>query len=311
MKNDNKYNKIKNKDKLLGCIVGHILGDGSIDKRYMQPSYNNKNKDLINEFYQAVKEVFKFEPRIWIQTPSNFKNKSVWIKRVNSIEQCPSGFSMSLFYRTELGRKLNNMFDNLAVGKSKKISKKMFNMSNDFKRALIKAFFDDEGNVGLDYYIRVFQDNKEMLNNISKILNELGIATNPIRFYIKRNKERYYFNITGYENFINFNKLIGFTSKIKQDKLNKLIKKVKNSKTFRLPNGKSRGIILSIIKKSDKPVSTPKIISELKEKYPNMRWSDSSVRRHLKILVKDNKIKCRFFKKTYFWYTLYDNNCNI
>ncbi len=97
---------------------------------------------------------------------------------------------------------------------------------------MIRAFYNDEGNVSKNGdYIRLFQDNNSILVGFRDLLKEFGIEAAPIKMYLKKDKKRYYFNLYKKSNFIKFNKEIGFTSKIKMNRLKKatVIKNFKNS----------------------------------------------------------------------------------
>ena len=84
-------------DKRLGSIVGHILGDGSIDYRYKQVFFSNSNKELLKEFAENMQSVFGIKPRIWMQMKTiPFKEKTRWEKRLNSIEELEDG---KLYFR--------------------------------------------------------------------------------------------------------------------------------------------------------------------------------------------------------------------
>ena len=60
--------------------------------------------------------------------------------------------------------------------------------------------------------IRVFQDDKNMLEDIRELLLEFGIQTSKIRTYLRENKERSMFDITNTKNFMEFHQKIGFLS---------------------------------------------------------------------------------------------------
>jgi len=208
----------------LGSIIGHILGDGSIDVRYKQIAFSNSNKELLEEFRHYMKQIFGIEPRIWMQKKADFGNTS-WDRKLNRIEDTIEGRNCSLFYPTICGLILNNLFDNFAVGKNKYITRKIMSANKNFKIGLIRAIYDDEGSVDKRSYIRIFQDRKEMLALLKKLLEEFEISSSEIFSYIKRNKQRYYFNIYGKKNFTEFQNKIGFTSRKKSERLDNLIRK--------------------------------------------------------------------------------------
>ncbi len=219
-------------DKKLGSIVGHILGDGSIDAKYQQVFFSNSNKELLKEFRDHMKLIFGVDPRIWMQKAPDFGNTQ-WDKRINSIDELIEGRSCGLFYPTACGQILNFIFKDFVIGHKKKITSTIKTSNKEFKKGLIRAFYDDEGSVGkLSQSIRLFQDNKETLNQFKIFLKDFDITTGDIKIYRKNEKNRYYFDIYRKTNFINYNSKIGFTSSKKHFLLNELciIKNIKNSK---------------------------------------------------------------------------------
>jgi hypothetical protein len=193
-------------DQKLGSIVGHIRGDGSIDKRYLQPFYTNSNIDLIREFHDNIQDIFGIQPRIWIQNSGDFKRKSKWLYRVSSLMDIKRPYQIGIFCPKICGIILHAIFGPFAIGSHKLISEQILTCNPNFKRGLIRAFFDDESSVDVKSYTqRAFQ--------------EFEINSNPVRHYTKRDKMRYYFNITGKENFNRFYEQIGYTSIKKRNRL--------------------------------------------------------------------------------------------
>lgn len=209
-------------EKRLGSIIGHILGDGSIDQRFQQMSFSNSDKDLLKEFADNMISIFGVEPRIWMQKQPYFGNTS-WDKKLTNIDELLEGRNCSLFYPRTCSLILNNIFNNFAIGKKKNLTKEILEANKQFKAGLIKAFYDDEGSVDKISYIRVFQDRKDMLELFRKLLEEFKISSTKVFTYIKGNKERYYFNIHRKTNFIKFQREIGFTSPKKASKLDYLV----------------------------------------------------------------------------------------
>ena len=205
----------------IGNIIGHLLGDGGIDSQHSQPCYSNSNKDLLKEMRKNILDIFAVAPRIWMQGPPTFEGKTTWDKKLSSIDECLWGRNCSLFYPTSVGRILNSLFGNFAKGKFKQIPLEFVNYSKEFKRGLIRTFYDDEGTVG-EKNIRVFQSKKEILSVLREILFSIGITPAEIKLYYKNNREHYYFDIFGKTNLETFDKLIGFTSKEKSKKLKKI-----------------------------------------------------------------------------------------
>lgn len=218
-------------DRELGSIIGHILGDGSIDRKYQQVFYSNSNKELLKEFSRDMKKIFQIKPRIWMQKTSTFEGKTRWEKRLNKINELKKNRNCGLFYPTTCGVILNYIFNNFAIGKTKIISKEIMNTNKEFKEGLIRAFYDDEGTVE-EGNIRIFQDKNNILEAFKMFLKEFGIITGKVKTYNKKNKDRCYLDIHRKSNFIKFQKEIGFTSTKKKQKLKNItiIKNYQNSK---------------------------------------------------------------------------------
>lgn len=208
-------------DRKMGSIVGHVLGDGSIDKKYKQVFYSNSNDELLKEFSNDMKAIFGVKPRIWMQRTSNFEGKTRWDKRINNIDELKKERNCGLFYPSVCGNLLNVIFNDFAIGFNKKITNNIINSPKEYKIGLIRAFYDDESHVG-EKSIRLFQDRKDILEEFRRFLLEFDIIPGEVKFYIKKNKERYYFDIHRKSNLIKFRDKIGFTSSKKMNKLKKI-----------------------------------------------------------------------------------------
>ena len=157
--------------------------------------------------------------------------RTKWDKRLKKIDELKGGRNGGLFYPSICGVLLNNILGNFAIGKDKKISEEIKGTNKEFKRNLIRAFYDDEGTVGEDN-LRLFQDRKDVLENFGNFLREFEIFPGNVKGYLKNGKKRYYLDIHRKSNLIKFRDKIGFTSSKKMDKLRKIsvIKNYKNSK---------------------------------------------------------------------------------
>lgn len=221
-------------DEKLGSIVGHILGDGSIDMRNHTCFYSNSSIPLLQEFIDYMEEVFGVRPRIWIQKRKSFEEKTEWLKRVDNLKEVPEKHSVGLFYPKICSDILYSICGKFAEGKEKKITNEINGFNKYFKKGLIRGFFDDEGSVYSDSHtLRLFQDRKNILEDFRYLMNEFSIKSNIIRDYSKRGRLRYYFNISGHENYMKFYTYIGCTHPKKQESLRKLLEKVKKSRKFK------------------------------------------------------------------------------
>ena len=220
-------------DEKIGSIVGHILGDGSIDRCNHNVFFSNSNIELLREFRNYMKDIFGIEPRIWIQKKANFGNTH-WLRRAENLDNLPKGNNVGLFYPKICTDLLYVLFGIFAEGKVKKITPRIINCNLQFKKGLIRAFFDDEGSVRYDSHtVRFHQDNKKLLKGIRLILQDLGINSHEIKSYTKRNKLRHYFNVTGFKEYYVFYNRIGCTSSKKAKEFELLISTVQNSKYFK------------------------------------------------------------------------------
>src|SRR3989344_2332458 len=145
-------------DNNFGSIVGHILGDGSIDKKTKTIFYSNSNIDLLNEFIECMKKEFRIEPRIWLQKEPIFGGTE-WDKRLKSLKEVIPKRNVGLFYPRICSIVLFVLFGIFANGKEKTITKEILNSNKEFKKYLIRAFTDSEGSIK-DREIRIHQDDK-------------------------------------------------------------------------------------------------------------------------------------------------------
>jgi len=221
-------------DEKLGSIVGHILGDGSIDKRFHSVFYSNSDIELLKEFSSYMKDIFGISPRIWVQEKKLFHEKSKWMKKIQTFKEVPKGHSVGLFYPKICCDILYSLCGKFAEGRFKKITKEIKEKNKEFKKGLLRAFFDDEGSINSkSYTLRLYQDRPDILENLKMMLKGFDIYSNLVRSYNKRDKLRYYFNVTGFKNYSKFFKVIGCVSPKKKREFRLLINKVRNNKYFK------------------------------------------------------------------------------
>ena len=212
----------------IGRIIGHILGDGSIEKANHRIFFSNSNIELLEEFMNIMKKIFGIEPHIWVQEKRKFEEKSKWLKRVYNLNDIPIGHNAALFYPKICSDILYSIFGKFAEGKNKIITNQIKNSNLDLKKGLIRSFFDSDGGINYDNRgIRFFQDDLEILKQLKLIIEEFNIDTCKIRGYIKKDKLRHYFGIYGFKNYYRFYEIIGCTSSNKVKKFELLINKVK------------------------------------------------------------------------------------
>ncbi|MDO8646793.1 MAG: LAGLIDADG family homing endonuclease [Candidatus Diapherotrites archaeon] len=292
-----------------GSIAGHILGDGSITARDNAVFFSNTDISLLSEFSENMMVVFGVEPRIWVQEKRSFEEKTKWKFRANSLKDIEFGCPVGLFYKKICGVLLNAALGNFAIGKDKKITEQIITAPKEFKKALVRAFFDDECTVDvLSRNIRVFQDRPALLEDFRKLLKEFEINSSELHFYLKREKQRYYFNISGFDNLAKFERIIGFTATEKMNKLAILIKKLNESKTKRLCKKEAKHKILEIIKNNSQPLCLKEITKELRNYSARIKWNESTVLKHLKWLVEEKIISRERKGIRFYWSCEYSNH---
>ena len=216
------------------------------------------------------------------------------------MDNIPKHYMASLFYPAICGKFLLGIYGNFAYSKYKKITKRIFNSNSEFKRSLIRSFYDDESSVNeKQKFIRIFQDNKKLLSDIKKILTDLNICSNEVRYYIKQNKKRYYFNISGYFILLDYFNKIGFTSKSKSINLIRLLNKISSKQHFRLRVGEMKNVIMQFLNTG--PKDTMFLILQLRKKYTFMRLNEETVRKHLHNLQDKGKIVSQMQGHIYIW----------
>ncbi|MGV8151299.1 MAG: LAGLIDADG family homing endonuclease [Candidatus Woesearchaeota archaeon] len=221
-------------DHKMGSIIGHIIGDGSINIRSEAVFFSNSNPELLDEFIRLMEDKIGAKPRIWVQKVSKFEDKREWLKRINNIQEIPLNHSVALFYPKICVDVLYAIFGIFAKSKSKIITNQIRNTSSDFKRGFVRAFFDDEGSVnGTRLSLRLHQDNTNILIDIKNMLEELGIHSSEIHGHLRRGKIRHWLNITNALEQLKFYRAIGCTSSRKRKEFEAIKQKIRESKKFR------------------------------------------------------------------------------
>ncbi len=196
----------------LARIIGHLMGDGNVSKRYLR--YNNKNIFLLENFKEHFLNLYPLTHFIE--------------GRVNS------GTS---FVQVQNKQIIHFFFDLCGDFKSGNLRFPKFLKRLELKREFISAIFDDEGCVGLRIFrktneikrnLEIASKSKEFLEDIKKVLeSDFKIKCNKL-IYFKRNLGEKEFvtwklSITGKENFIKFRENINFSSPNKIEKLDQMI----------------------------------------------------------------------------------------
>ena len=197
-------------------ILGHILGDGGIhvpksESRY-RAFYTNNKQDLIDSFKKDIHQVF-----------GNFK----LYHRIRESKV------QELWLPTTIGLLFYELFEYKNFQKRKRVPKWVVNTKN--KKLLghfLQAIYDDDGYLYPKKYMIVFSQNSfELTNDIRNVISKIGIKPNQMLIHRSKGKTTmHYFSITGKENFLLFNKYIGFMHPEKKKKLNTLLNNYQGKK---------------------------------------------------------------------------------
>ena len=221
----------------LFAIIGHLIGDGSVNKNGI-PIYTNKDKTLIENFHKLVNSVF-----------GNIQGK---LYKTNS--DCYQYTSSKIisdllysFYKIK--------FDTY----NSRIPKRVEKLPPKFSILLIKALTDDEGSVDLNHRITLFLRNKYILKSIRALLiKKLGFSN--ISSVIQKTKLDYYLAIRSKDIEKYFN-IIGFNHPIKNKILSDIIKIRKKSLGVRRKKDTTKNEIQRLL--SNKIFSTNEITFKL------------------------------------------------
>ena len=210
-----KHEKIflnKEKSKILARIVAHLMGDGCVTHKYLR--YNNKDKLLLKNFKNYLSKLFL--------------NLHFIRGKVNS------GTSFIQIQNKDL---ISFLFKLVNDFRSENLEFPRFIRTKSMKREFISAVFDDEGCVGLRTFkktgeikrnLEIASKSKKFMEEIKLILErEFDVKSNKIISFKKNINEKEFvtfkLSITGKENFINFDKEIGFTHPQKNVMLKEMI----------------------------------------------------------------------------------------
>lgn len=200
------------KDVSLARIVGNLMGDGNVSKKYLR--YNNKDLFLLENFKKNF--LFLYPEIHFIYGKVN------------------SGTSFIQVQNKRIIKYLLNLCGNF---KSQNLKFPKFINSKDTKIEFIRAIFDDEGCVALRIFkktneikrnLEIASKSKSFLIEIKGMLEkDFNIKCNKIiSFHRTLNRKEfttYKLSITGKENFIKFRDKINFYHPGKKNKLNLMI----------------------------------------------------------------------------------------
>jgi hypothetical protein len=241
-------------------IISHIMGDGCLSYKNGSVSlaYYNQNNILIEKFKDDVRYVFGD-----IGIYENINKSTNFVK-------LPSPIAYLLLDKI-------NTFNSKTCLVPEFIKKSDKNTKKEF----LKSFFDDEGHVCYNpphRYIELSLCNKNLLNQIKELINELGIETTKVYNKQQGKYHVFTFYIKHFHNLEKFSKNIGFYHDQKLSKLNKLLKSP-GRKSYSI--GETKKLILNVLKKNH---STSTELKNL------LKRDRSTINYWLSLLNKEDKI---------------------
>jgi len=181
-------------------IIGYLLGDGTVKKRTVR--FKDLDKDLLFVYKDLILKVFGIQGRI-----APMKDTKAWLLEVNSFYLC-QWLKKNIIFRKE------------------KFLSEVGKLPKNEIASFLKGLFDAEGSVNLfSGQISLRMTNKFMAKISQILLLRFGI---PCSFYQEKKRQKNWNDSYGafLSNRILFEKFVqnvGFSSKPKSEKLNKLI----------------------------------------------------------------------------------------
>jgi len=209
-------------------IIANLFFDGSVPEDGKGTYYNQKNKDIMNDFIEKVKEVFG-----------------------------DTFYSLRLDHRHILkcriprviGEICRHIYNVNSFGTfNARIPDLVFNLSKEHKKAFVITGIIDEGSIAYDGSIIFGVSNKGLIEDFNRLCVEIGLETSGIKQRKKLNQ--YYLYITSKNSFSRiynkFHKRFNLISlRYKAERLEKHLE-IKKQKCFHTREfaDKRRGIIL-------------------------------------------------------------------
>ncbi|PTD93429.1 DNA-directed RNA polymerase subunit A'' [archaeon SCG-AAA382B04] len=184
-------------DKEFGWFIGIYLAEGNCTKQFVNTSNRNQQIQLK---IRKIAERFGFS--------------------YNEYEHS-KGYSETHDVRLNSKQLLNLLEKTCGTGsQNKKIPEFAYSAYDDFVAALLRGYFDGNGNINPEKdMIRVSSRSKELINGISLLLNRLGI------FSTKNTDKKQSTLILSHKNAHKFKQKIGFTQQEKNKEINQIKEK--------------------------------------------------------------------------------------
>jgi len=199
-----------------GYILGSLFGDGCFhfrkDRQKWTICLDVKDKEFAEEFAKAVNRCFK----------ALIENSATRRKPVKPFFTCDR-------WHVRIQRDgISKILLGFTFGRQNwRISNEMFNASSEFRRGLLRGFFDAEGSIDVRRRaIIAYSTNMEGLTGIQKLLKSLGIDSIIYRVNNRGSfgkKPKFHLVISRAKNIISFAEQIGFTIPRKKNQLSKIV----------------------------------------------------------------------------------------
>jgi len=256
--------------KELAQILANLYCDGSIEKDNCYVStYMNGCKELIERFKNNFRKCFGTIDLYERQT--NVSNVRI-----------PCFIGKRLYTKFELDKD--------------KVPKQIKEAPEDIKGAYLQAVFDDEGSIHKTHgQIRIKMKPKSYIEDIQKLIWELGIQTSSVIEELdKRSGRKYYFFlVSGFYNLKKFSEKIGFFHPKKKERL---IQHLNNVKILNY-GYKAQELVLDVLRKYG-PLTAEEIAKKLNRGKRIIQIHLNNLKKQS--LVSYEKVKRRFVYE-YLW----------
>lgn len=256
-------------------IIAHLYFDGSVPKDGKGTYYNQKNKQIMDDFISKIKKVFG-DVYYFVKKD----HRGVLKCRVPRIVG-------------EISKKVYNIksfgtFDS-------KLSKIIFNLPKEHKASFVLTAILDEGSIAYDGTIFFGVSNKQLCNDVAILCKEIGLEISNVK---KTKQNHYYIYIKSKQKFLSLiNKmskkypLINLRYKKKRLEHYVEIKKHPGLRTKKGGDRRKKDILSSLI--------NPKTINILSKE---LLIHPRTLRRHMYKLMDKNKVTRMKKGREYFYY---------
>ncbi len=266
-------------------ILGFYLGDGNYEKDRI--TFSEQREEVAKYYQNLIKRVFELESNITFRESKNY-----WQLRVYS-------------------RVISQLFKQIFNQKNKtldgEIPSLILKSSDESLAGFISGFFDAEGYVSNRVAFGI--NNSVLAKQFQFVLLRLGIISSINQYNNNKNpyskNVRYTLAIDDLESLKNFQNLIGFSSKEKQDKVRILINNRSNRNKIRqlIINGKDVARIIRNSGLNTRQFSCPDFFNNKKQISKEVfrknildKITDDNLKRRLELFYNSNLILVKIAK---------------